>query len=881
MTLLGEIGRRLRVLVRGSRIDRELAEEMRQHIELRQERLRHEGLSAEEARDTARRRFGNVLRLREACIDAWSWRWLEELGQDIRFGARTLLRNPGFTVTAVLTLALATGATTAIFSIVNGVLLRPLPFAEPDRLVQVTEIHQVGGVGSVFGVDLEEFRRQSTSFEMFAGYELTTKHLQSAVGPERLTAVVAERDFFSLLGVQPAAGRTFRAGDPASVVVLSARLWNRRFNRDPSVIGKTITLYGQRWDGARRRTVVEPRRLTVLGVMPDAFQFPYRAASIIPGALAESRTDVWVPDDQRRGGGRFSYVTGRLKPGVTVDAAATELSLIKERLDARTPNPYSPTGVQLVPLTEDVVGSIRRSLWLLFGAVGLVLAAACANVANLLLARMTVRAREVVTRAALGAGRLRLVRQFLAESLLLSLTGGLLGAAVARWGIDVLVVLGSAKIPRAHEITLDWQAFAFLLLVCIATAALFGLAPALTAARADVQTVTRESGGHATMGSYGRIRDGLVVTEVALAFVLAAGVAVVMSELSRLQRTDTGMVTANVLTFHLTPKVPHAEYFRLEERVAQLPGVEAAGMIQLVPLQNWGWTGTFHVHGRPREELSRLPTAELRTVTPGYFQALGIPIRKGRGLVERDAASAAAVLLINEALARRHFPGEDLIGRETDRGTIVGVVGDVRQVGLDRPAVPEIYQTVTEDAGIASDIGMSLIVRTRGRPEAIVDSVRSAVRAVNPSLAIFNIRTMEQVLADSLWELNLYRWLIGLFAALALVLAAIGLYGVIAYSVTARAREFAVRLALGSDPSRLARLVLRRGAGLAALGVAIGAVGTLLLASWLPNLPTTFGASPATLVGTSALLLAIALLACVVPAIRVAGVNPATALRHD
>jgi len=824
--------------------------------------------------------IGGRLRRGEG-LDAWGWRSLEQLGQDVRFGGRTLLKNPGFTATTVLTLALATGATTAIFTIVNGVLLRPLPFAEPERLVQVygrTWGDDRGGApdpltGGIASPELEEYRKQSTSFDGFVGYALTTSHLDGPAGLERLTAVRADLGFFSLLGVQPIAGRAFRSDDPLEVAVISSRLWQQRFNGDPSLPGKTITL--------------NERTFTVLGVMPDWFQFPYGAASLMPGALGESRTDVWIPLEPLRTSpsgplrrGRLAVV-GRLKPGIGLDAAAAELGLIAGRVEEQYRGTGNRVGVRLASLADVVLGKVRRSLWMLFAAVGLVLAAACANVANLLLARMTVRAREVVTRAALGASPLRLVRQFLAESLLISLAGGLVGALITRWGTDLLVALGSAKIPRAHEIALDWQAFTFLLIVCLATAVLFGLAPALTAARVDAQSVTKESGGHATTGgAYGRIRDGLVVIEVALAFVLALGAAVVMREVIRLQNVETGMVTENVLTLHLTPRAPDRDYYAIEQRVAQLPGVAAAGFTQLVPLQNWGWDADFAISGRPRDPTRRY-TAELRYVTPGYFRALGIPVLQGRALTEADTAEAPRVILINDALARQYFPGEDPVGRDLNRGTIVGVVGSVRQVGLDRPAGPEIYYPAAQNVTMSSDIGMSLVVRTTGRPEPYTDVVRSAVRRVNPNLAIFNVKTMERVLADSLWELNLYVWLIGLFAALALVLAAIGLYGVISYNVTSRMREFAVRLALGSDPMGVARLVLGRAVRLASAGLAGGVLVALSLATLVRNLPIGIGTDPATYAGIAALLFAIALMACLVPALRVARVNPATALRHD
>lgn len=873
MSWLRELGRRLRALARGRQIDRDLHEEMQLHLDLRQDHLRSQGVPDPEARDTARRHFGNALRLREESHDAWGWRWLEQLAQDLRFGARTLLHAPGFTATVVITLGLGIGATTAIFSIVSGVLLRPLPFADAGRLVQVYGVAALSDRNGLSFDDLAEFRRQATSLAKIAGYSTTTRHLQVGSTLVRLTAVVADRDFFDLLGVAPIAGRTFRADDPAEVAVISADAWRRHFGADPSMVGRTVTIEG--------------RAFTLVGVMPERFQFPYNSASIMSGARSESRTDVWVPDGPvppspqlRRG--RVS-VTARLQPGISIERAAAEIALINERLVKQVPDTVGGRRVRLVPLEEVVVpAAAHRSLWMLFGAVGLVLVAACTNVANLILTRTARRTREVAVRAALGAGRLRLVRQFLAESLLLSLAGGLVGIAVARWGTGTLIALGAEMMPRAHEVALDWRVLAFLLAVCLGAAMAFGLVPALTGARADIQTVTKESGGQSTMtGGARRLRDGLVIAEVSLAFVLALGAAVLTREMIRIARVDPGVATDNVLTLHATPRAPERDYDEIERRVSGLSGVEGAGFVQMLPLQNWGWEAIFTIRGRPEEELSRQPRAALRYVTAGYFRALDIPLLGGRSFAPTDSADMPRVVIVNEALVRRYFPGEDAVGQVTNRGAIIGVVGDIRQTHLDQPAEPEIYYHVPQNIAVASDLGMSLVVRTAGRPEAALNAVRSAVREVNPNLAVFNVRTMRQIVADSLWQLNLYRWLLGLFAGLALLLSGIGLFGVISYAAASRTREFAIRLALGSDERALARLVLAGGLRLAAAGLLAGAVATGVLLMVLRHLPGTFSPDAATVLIVAATLVAIALVASTLPAIRVTRVTAVGALRHD
>jgi len=860
--MLGEIKRRLRSLFHRSRLMRELDEEMALHLELRRERLE---TSTDDPALAARRRFGNVGRLREESVDAWGWRWLDQLAQDVRFGYRSLVRTPVFTATAIVTLALGIGATTAIFTLVNGVLLRSLPFADPHQLVQVYATDPFGDTQPIGFPDLEAFRRESAVFQSFASYAPTSRILHDSGGNERLTAVVAARSFFDVLGVAPVAGRTFRADDSQRVAVLSGAFWRRRLGGDPGIIGGTITLDGE--------------AVTVLGVMPDTFQFPYGAASRLRGALTESRTDVWIPEpDVLRG---RSQVIGRLKPGIGARAATSELAVVATRLESMLPESNRGVGVRVVALADSVVGSVRGSLWVLVGAVALVLVIACANVAELLLVRATTRRREAAIRVALGAGRGRLVRQFLTETVLLSLAGGFVGLAVADWGTRLLLVRASARIPRAFEIGMDWRALGFLLTLCLMAALFVGSTPAVTASGADVQRALLESNTHASSGTgRGWMRDGLVIGEIALAFMMAVGAGALAREFIRLQHTETGMRTDHVLTFHLTPRVSARDYYAVEERVARLPGVESAGFTQVLPLQNWGWDAGFHVRGRPSEPGHALPV-ELRYVTPGYVRTLGIPLVKGRGFADADDATAPRVILVNQTLARRYFPSEDPVGRETDRGTIVGVVGDVRHAGLDVAPTPEIYFPVAQNVAVASDLGMSLIVRTDGPPQTIISAVRSTVSEVNDRLAIFNIRTMDQVVSDSLAERNLYRWVLGLFAALGLLLASVGLYGVISYATASRTREFAIRLALGSDERGLAWLVLRQGIRLGAVGLALGGCGVAVLRPWLRGLSIGAGIDVATVGGVAALLAAIALVACVIPTMRVAAVDPVVALRQE
>jgi predicted permease len=807
--------------------------------------------------------------------------WPQDLVLDLRYALRSFAGHKGFTVTAVSALALGIGANTAIFSVVSGVVLRPLPFAEPDRLVQLYGTPAERGE-AIAWADLEELRAQATSFEVLVGYGVTARYLGGSERTERVMAVAAERPFFATLGVGVIAGRTFQADDPANVAVASEAFWRRRLGGDPSIIGRVVTLDG------------EP--FTIVGVMPASFQFPYGAASLLPGVASEARTDLWIPlvptpqPGRRSPPGRLSYVTGRLRNDVALGAAASEAAVIFERLAAQYPDTNRGVGVRLVPLAEAVVAApLRRSLFMLFGSVGIVLALACANVANLSLVRMTMRSREVAVRTALGAGPLRLLRQFSTESLLLSLAGGLAGVALAWWGTDRLLALVGDRIPRAHEVGLDWRVFAFLLATCVLTAVLVGLIPAASVLRRNVQSTVRQSGTASTMnGGQRRLRDGLVVAEVALAMALCVGATLLVRELARLHQTETGMETGNVLVLHVGGPRSAADARRLyeiAELVARLPGVREAAFTQLLPLQNWGWsanTSDFEIVGRPATEPPPIASMELRYVTPGYFRALGIPIRRGRAFTPGDDDDAPPVILINETLARAYFGDRDPTGAETSRGTIAGVVGDVRQMNLDRPALPEVYYPIAQNWSQVRELGMSLVVSAEGRAEPLIDPIRETIRRVGPDLAVFDVDTMDGVLAASLSEFTLYLGLVAAFAVLAIVLATTGTYGVVSYVATSRLRELAIRSALGAGQAQVTRLIFGQAVRLTALGLLLGVGGAFAAAPLLRDLPVSVrGPDLSIIAPVAALLGAVAIAASLVPARRAARVDPIYALRRD
>ena len=791
---------------------------------------------------------------------------IETTVQDLRFALRSWTKAPTFAVAAIATLALGIGANTAIVSIASGVLVRPLPFMHPENLVQLYETQPrtretMGFDGPVVYGDFEQWRTHSRLLDGALTYLHGRKNLQGSGNGsgdgdiEPVITVAAERSLFPMLGVAAFLGRTFDESDAASntVAVASFRFWKEHFNGDPSAIGRSMTIDGKPY--------------TLIGVMPEGFQFPYRASStgLFDGFDA---TGLWIPweipaDVREHPARRLAAVVARVKPGVTLEAVRAELASMEG----------PTTGQRLVrvrPLQEVVTGPARESLLVLLGAVAMVLLVACVNVMNLCLARTASRSGEIALRAALGASRGRLMRQLLTESLLMAAIAGAIGLLIGMWGSRMLIGLAAAQIPRAQEIGIDWRVFTFLLATCVGTGLLFGIAPALVASGGGASTIKRGGAANA-------LRNGLVIVEIALAFVLLAGAGLLLRTFLNLQQTNPGLNAENVLTAHIVAADAH-QALAIEQRVAQIPGVRGAGLVSLLPLQNTGWTGGFSIKGKG----GVMHQAELRFVTPGYFKAMGISLQRGREFSPGDRKDAPRVILVNQALVREYFAGVDAIGRQTDRGTIIGIVGDVRQEKLREPAKPEIYYSVVQNFAQLSTHGSTLVVRGAREPASLIGAIRAAVREINPSQALFRVDTMRGVVEASMADSRLHAWLVGVFAAMGLVLAMTGIYGVIAYLVALRTREFGIRMALGADAGGVRRLVLHHGLWLTAIGLVLGFGLAVLLTRALRGVLYGVAATDPVTFGVMAVVLAMAALAAyLVPAHRASRVEPSTALRSE
>ncbi len=802
------------------------------------------------------------------------------LWQDLRYGIRTLLRRPGFTLIAVLALMLGIGANSAIFSVVNGVLLRPLPYADPERLVQVWEYRPRQGMNQieVSSAEFAAWRDQNRVFEQIAAIDHADYNLTGNDEPQRISGARVSASYFPLLGVKPALGRTFLPEedqpDHNSVVVLSYGIWQGRFGSDPNILGKSVTLNGT--------------ACTVIGIMPRGFQLPHDAGLARPIAFTSA--------EQTTSGNHYLEVIARLKPGVTIKEAAGEMSAIAGRLEQTFPNTNVGHGVVLVPLHEQVVGEVRPALLVLLGAVGFVLLIACANVANLLLARSAARRKEIAIRTALGASRARIIRQLLTESLFLAVLGGAAGLLLAMWGVDLLIRLIANSIPRANEISLDGRVLGFTLLISLMTGLLFGLLPALQTSRPDL-TESLKEGGRDSAESFrrNRARSLLVVCEVALTLVLLIGAGLLIKSFLRLRDVNPGFNPAGTLTLELSlPASKYSDgaqiagfYQQLLPRVEALPGVQAAGAVSVLPLSGNDESNFVGIEGHQPLPPGQALRAGRRIVNPDYFRAMGIPLKRGRPFTQADTRETERVMIINETMAHRFFaPDEDPLGKRIRTGggsspwlSVVGVVGDVRHGGLDRDARPEMYFPYLQ----APSRSMALVVRAAaGDPLKLAGPVRGQVLSLDKDQPIGNVMSLEQLLAESVAPRRFSMLLLGLFAAVAMILAAVGIYGVMSYSVAQRTREIGIRMALGAQAADVLRMVVGQGMVLAVIGLGVGLATALAVTRVMSSLLFEVSATdPLTFAGVSILLAVAALLACYIPARRATKVEPVVALRYE
>ncbi len=807
------------------------------------------------------------------------------LFQDIRYALRMIARNPGFTVVAILTLGLGIGANTAIFSVVNGVLFRPLPYPQPERLMSVGmgDPHDKNGMSVLSDADFLDWQSHNQVFERVAAYTDGWFTLTGSGAPERLRGAAVTADFFTTLGVAPSLGRGFAAGEDAPgsarLVVLSHALWRQRFGSDPRILGKTLRVN----DVSR----------TVVGVMPPGFHFPTEGAGSLPG-----RVELWSLMTNRpppRRGPYYLWGLGRLRDTASPQQARAEVETIGRRVAEE--HPLDNAGVTYLadPLKETLVGDVRRPLLVLLGAVAFVLLIAAANVANLMLARATAREREIAIRLAIGAARGRIVRQWLTEGLLLALLGAGFGLLLAHWGTDLLLALSPANLPRLSEVRLDGRVLGFTLAMVCLSGVLTALGSALQSAHSGIFGALSER-AHAGENRAGRrTRNLLVIGETAFSVMLLVGAALMITSLMRLQRVSPGFAPENILTLSVDltgaryddSKV-NAFYTQLLERVSALPGVHSAGIGNSLPPATLQITDNFSVEGRPAKPGMTAPLASVLFVSPGYFNALGVPILRGRNFNASDREGAPLVVMINETLARRYFPDQDPVGKRMKVGgperptapwmEIVGVVGDVKFSGLDADPQPSYYEPYLQ----VPWSGTYLVVRSPSDPGRLARAVQQAVASLDPNLATAEVSTMEDLMAQSLARPRFLTLLLTLFGSTAILLAGVGIYGVVSYRVALRTNEIGIRMALGARPLDVVRMVLSQGMALAAGGVLLGLGGAVILSRVLQGL--LFGVTPndpVTLVGSALLLVAVAGLACYLPARRASRVEPLIALRCE
>ena len=796
--------------------------------------------------------------------------------KDLQFAARSLLKRPGFTLIVVFTLALGIGANAAVFSVINAVLLRPLPYRDADRVVTLWQNNIKAGIprNDVSPANFIDWSEQSTSFEAIAGIEPFGFSMVGDGEPERLSAWVVTSGFFQVAATDALLGRTFTAEDyvPGNnrVVVLGHGLWQRRFGGDRGIVGRTLNFNGQPY--------------VIVGVMPPQFQLPPDREIWVPGIIQESQ--------RQRRGATYWNVVARLKPGTTVAQAQEEMNGIAARLATQYPDTNGEMGVSVVPLFEQLTGHIRSALWILAAAVGFVLLIACVNVANLLLVRGAERQREFAIRRALGAKRLRLLRQTLTESLLLVLVGGVTGVLLASWLVKLIPALSSSKIPRVEHVSMDLRVVLFACGVSLLTAIVFGLVPAIQFWRNDIQSNLRESGRSAATPVRQRLRKALVVSEVAIAIVLLVGAGLLLRSFVRLLQVDPGFAKENLLALQVfmprtydKPEQLTGFFDQSIEKIRSLPGVETAAVIATPPFIVLEQDANFNIVGRPAAPKGSEPSAFYAPVSSEYLNALSIPLKKGRFFTNFDKAGSPPVVVINETMARRYFPNEEplgkrlvvIFGREVTR-EIVGVVGDVLHNGLHVEPRAEMFVPHQQSASAH----MTFLVKTRTEPASQLSAVKGAIREVNPRQTFAKTATMEELVSESLKQRRFNLFLLGLFALMALLLATLGIYGSISYSTRQRTNEIGVRIALGAQSRDVLRLVVGQGVALALVGVAIGLGAAFLLTRAIKGL--LFGVSPTdplTFLAISLLLLFTALIASLIPARRATKVDPLVALRTE
>ena len=813
---------------------------------------------------------------------------METIIQDVKFGLRMLLKSPSMSIVATIALALGIGANTAIFSVVNAVLLRPLPFSNPDSLVALfeTDTQRARVRGSHSYPNFFDIRTQNTTFERVAAYHSNDFILTGRGEPARLQGAVVTADLFPLLNVAPIMGRTFLPDEdkPAGgrVVILSQQLFQQRFGSDQSVLNQSITLNGDTY--------------TIVGVMPASFEFPIQNEPVELWTTIAGDASGKEPVTNQRGA-HFLRAIGRLKPNVTPEQAQSDLTAIAARLEQQYPNTNTKRGLRLESALAALVGDVRPALLILLGAVACVLLIACANVANLLLARATGRHKEMAIRAALGASRLRVIRQLLIESVMLSLVGGAVGLLLAVWWSDLLIALGKEDIPRAVQVAIDYRVLGFTFGVSVLTGLIFGLFPAFHSSKTDLVESLKDGGrGTSEGGRRTRMRSVLAVGELAIAVVLLVLAGLLVKSLWRLQNVNSGLQPENLLTFNVA--LPETKYnserqgqffIDLKTRLESSPGVQAASSIFPLPLSGDRFSISFQIDGRPVEPKDE-PSADLFMTGVGYFRAMGIPLVKGRDFENRDVHGSPPVAIITEEFARQHFPNEDPIGKRIQPGIstyededstmreIVGVVGNVRNRGLDTPPTPAYYLPQTQ----VPFSQMVMVVKTTNDPHSLVTGVTKEVAAMDPDLPLFSVKTMEEYMSASVASPRFNTTLLAIFAGVALVLTIVGLYGVMSYSVAQRTNEIGIRLALGAQSRDVLLMIVKQGTLLIVLGLGIGLAlayaATQLISSWL------FGVSakdPFTFAGVAVVLAFVALLACYIPAWRATKVDPLRALRYE